>query len=78
MRILDVGTSGHLSWIVEEHHPGAVTLVDVVEDNPLGGEGAGTVVGEAAAGLAAPAESGRHPQRPPPHSVLVTLSLIPI
>jgi len=74
VRILDVGTSGHLSWIVEEHHPGAVTLVDVVEDNPLGGEGARTVVGEAAAGLAAAAESGMHHQRLTPYSVLVTRS----
>lgn len=72
VRILDVGTSGHLSWIVEEDHGGAATLVDVVEDNPLTGEETRTVVGEAAACLAAAARRGMHHLRLTPYSVLVT------
>ncbi|QQS02103.1 MAG: hypothetical protein IPK37_07045 [Austwickia sp.] len=72
VRILDVGTSGHLSWIVEEHHSGAGTLVDVVEENPLTGDQARTVVGEAAAALAVASRRGMHHLRLTPYSVLVT------
>lgn len=72
VRILDVGTSGGLSWIVEEHHPGAGTLVDVVEDRPLSGEEARSVVGEAATALAAAGRLGLHHLRLTPYAVLIT------
>lgn len=72
VRILDVGEGGGLSWIVEEHHPGTRTLVDVVEDNPLSGERTRTVVGEAASALAVAARRGMHHLRLTPYSVLLT------
>lgn len=72
VRILEVGSTDGVSWIVEEHLPDARTLVDVVEDNPLSGEQTRTVIGEIASCLASASRRGMHHLRLTPYSVLLT------
>ncbi|GAB79054.1 hypothetical protein SAMN05421595_2914 [Austwickia chelonae] len=72
VRILDVGSADNLSWIVEEHHESARNLIEIVEERPLNGEEARTVLGEAASCLATAARRGMHHLRLTPYSVLIT------
>ena len=72
VQILDIGDVDGFAWIVEEHHAGARTLVDLVSDNPLDGEQARTMLGESASALAVAADRGLHHLRLSPYSVLVT------
>ncbi len=74
VQILAVGVTDGVSWIVEEFHAGARTLVDHVSDNPLDGEQTRTVLGEAASALSVAGRRGLHHLRLTPYSVLITQS----
>lgn len=74
VQILDIGAADGVSWIVEEQHPGARTLADLVSQDPLDGEQARTILGESASALAVAGSRGLHHLRLSPYSVLVTPS----
>ncbi|MBW3084160.1 hypothetical protein KEM60_00344 [Austwickia sp. TVS 96-490-7B] len=72
VRVLDVGSTDGVSWVVEEHHRDTRSLVDVIEDKPLTGEQARTLLGEASSCLAVAARRGMHHMRLTPYMVQVT------
>ena len=71
VRILDVGTYGDSSFIVQEALNGSESLATVLLQGPLPAEEARRVAGETAKGLEAAGVRGLHHLRLTPHHVLI-------
>ena len=72
VRILDVGTAGGVSWIVEESLASAESLATLLQQGPLPAEEARRIAGEAASALEKARQRGLHHLRLTPHAVLRT------
>ena len=72
VRVLDVGSSEGLAWIVEEGLNDAESLASLVADRPLPAEEARRIVGETAAALESARRRGLHHLYLNAHSVLRT------
>src|SRR6478609_1004684 len=65
VRILDVGTAGGVSWIIEESLASAESLATLLQQGPLPAEEARRIAGEAASALEKARQRGLHPPRSP-------------
>lgn len=72
VRILDVGTAGGVSWIIEESLASAESLATLLQQGPLPAEEARRIAGEAASALEKARQRGLHHLRLTPHAVLRT------
>ncbi len=72
VRVLDVGLSDGVCWIVEEGLSDAESLASLVADQPLAAEEARRIVGEAASGMESARRRGLHHLYLNPHAVLRT------
>ena len=72
VRILDVGTAGGVSWIIEESLASAESLATLLQQGPLPSEEARRIAGEAASALEKARQRGLHHLRLTPHAVLRT------
>lgn len=72
VRVLDVGLSDGVCWIVEEGLSDAVSLASLVAEQPLAAEEARRIVGEAASGMESARRRGLHHLYLNPHAVLRT------
>ena len=71
VRILDVGTEEHFSFIVEEAVDGSESLATILLQGPMPAEEARRVAGETAKGLESAGQRGLHHLRLTPHHVLI-------
>ncbi|MBE3074056.1 MAG: protein kinase family protein [Actinobacteria bacterium] len=71
VRILDVGTQGGNSFIVEEAMSGSESLAAILLQGPLPAEEARRIAGETARGLETAGQRGLHHLRLTPHCVLI-------
>ena len=71
VRILDVGTEEHFSFIVEEAVNGSESLATILLQGPMPAEEARRVAGETAKGLESAGQRGLHHLRLTPHHVLI-------
>lgn len=69
IRVLDVGTRGELSWLVEESLAESSSIAELVARGPLPPEEARRIAGEVASGLDVAAQQGLHHLHITPHSV---------
>lgn len=72
VRVLDVGSSDRICWIVEEGLSDAISLASLVAEQPLPAEEARRIVGEAASGMESARRRGLHHLYLNPHAVLRT------
>lgn len=71
VRILDVGTEGDNSFIVEETMSGSESLATILQQGPLPAEEARRIAGETAKGLETAGQRGLHHLRLTPHHILI-------
>ncbi|WP_226346805.1 protein kinase family protein [Agilicoccus flavus] len=69
IRVLDVGTRGDVSWLVEESLSESTSLADLISRGPLPAEEARRIAGEVAGALDVAARRGLHHLHVTPHSV---------
>lgn len=72
IRVLDVGTRGDVSWLVEESLSESSSIAHLVARGPLPPEEARRIAGEVAAALDVAAQQGLHHLHITPHSVRCT------
>lgn len=69
VRVLDMGTDGDVSWLVEESLSESSTIAELIARGPLPPEEARRIAGEIASGLDVAAARGLHHLHITPHSV---------